>query len=254
MSFLSDQLLGFIRRHLSIQRRVKLGIALRHRRQAYQLLDGNGLEIGALHNPAAIPARCSITYADAITTQEASANFPELNANELVPVSIIVDLDKTGLTTVQDESFDFAILNHVIEHVANPIAVVSELFRVVRKGGLVVISAPDKYFTYDKPRSLTPFSHLRDEYVANVTAVGDDHYRELVLATLKPHLAKNETLVQEKMAEYRLRREHAHVWDSLSFRSFMLQALDFLDIQAELEWESFGAQNRLEYFSVWKKR
>ena len=62
---------------------------------------------------------------------------------------------------LSDNTFDFVILNHVIEHVANPINAIKEIFRVTR--GLVVISAPDKHFTFDKQRQLTPFDHLMTE-------------------------------------------------------------------------------------------
>jgi 2-polyprenyl-3-methyl-5-hydroxy-6-metoxy-1,4-benzoquinol methylase len=44
-----------------------------------------------------------------------------------------------------DEAFDVVIMNHVIEHVPDPVACLSELHRITRKGGHVVLETP----TYD---------------------------------------------------------------------------------------------------------
>jgi ubiquinone/menaquinone biosynthesis C-methylase UbiE len=71
-------------------------------------------------------------------------------------------------------------MNHVIEHVANPILVIAGLFRVVKKGAYVVISAPDKTCTFDRTRNLTTFDHLYDQYLNQVKLVADDHYHDFV--------------------------------------------------------------------------
>ena len=122
-----------LRKILSIRLRVKLGLALRHRAKGYAHLNGSGLEIGALHNPAQLKNSCTVEYADAINKSEAMHIFPEINPKDLVDVQYIIDLDKTGLMALKNMHYDFVIMNHVIEHVANPIDVLAELFRVVKK-------------------------------------------------------------------------------------------------------------------------
>ena len=253
MKFVFEKIKIRVRRYLSISRRVHLGLALRHRSKGYELLRGNGLEIGALHNPAKISKDCQVEYADAMSAAEASTLFPELNSKEFVPVSIIVDLDLAGLSNIKDESYDFVVLNHVFEHVANPIFTIKELFRVVRPGGHIVVSAPDKNFTYDKPRKLTSFEHLYAEFLAHTTQVSDDHYYDLALAALNVKELEDSELLFKKMAWYRLRREHAHVWDSQSFKEFMRACQTLLGFKAQIQFESVGKDNRLENFSVWQK-
>lgn len=226
---------------------------LRHRYRAYKLLDGHGLEIGALHQPAWVPGRCRVEYCDAISKAEAVKIFAEIPAEQIVNPGIISDLDKDGLSAVMDESYDFVIFNHVIEHVANPVRVVEELFRVVRPGGLVVLSAPDKNYTYDVERDLTPFAHLEDEYRAGVSEVSDEHYLDFIRGVHPEMLGENNENVAQAIAYARDRREHVHVWDSVSFKDFLKKSFALLAVESSCLYEVSGEKTRFEYFSVWRK-
>lgn len=229
--------------------------SISHRKEGYHFLKGHGLEIGALHQPAILPKYCTVKYCDVCTREEAIHHFPELNITDLVSVDFICDLDTQGLNPFSSAQFDFVIFNHVIEHVANPIKIVSELFRILKVQGHLIISAPDKDFTYDKNRALTPFQHLLGEYQASVTVVTDDHYLDFLRA-LHPHLFApgKEASIEKKLKRVRDRREHAHVWDSESFSAFMHRTLALLRIEATCVFVHLGQQNKFEYFSVWQKR
>ena len=222
-----------------------------HRYPGYRLLRGSGIEIGALHAPASLPKGCVVTYVDAITAGQAGALFPEIDANRLVPVDVVTDLDTQGLSGLETASFDFAIMNHVVEHVANPVAVVGELFRVVRVGGLVALSAPDMRFSFDRQRPLTSEGHLLAEYRDGVKAVTDEHYAEFVKA-ISPNVSPSE--LTRQMAIARERREHAHVWTSDTFAAFLYASLRELEINALKRYESGADRNQLEHFSVWEKQ
>lgn len=227
---------------------------LAHRQPGYDLLSGHGIEIGALHQPAAIPEHCHIEYCDAASREEAAALFPELDINSLVPVTYISDLDTQGLSIFEENRFDFVILNHVIEHVANPIKVVEELFRVTKPQGIVVLSAPDKEFCFDKKRALTPYEHVLEEYKNNVTEVTEEHYIDF-LKGVHPHVFNfSKEDLQNNIDMVRNRREHAHVWDSASFTEFMAKTFELLNIQADCRFLSLADQNQFEYFSVWEKQ
>lgn len=226
---------------------------LRHRYRGYKLLCGQGLEVGALHQPAWVPKSCRVEYCDAISKEEAEKIFAEIPAEQIVNPNILSDLDKDGLSVIKDESYDFVIFNHVIEHVANPVRVVEELFRVVRPGGIVILSAPDKHFTYDVKRDLTPFSHLKDEYYAGVSVVSDEHYLDFIRGVHPEKLGKNDENREQAIAYARDRREHVHVWESASFRDFLIESFELLSIDASCLYEVFGEKTRFEYFSVWRK-
>ncbi len=226
---------------------------LNHRKAGYNLLTGHGLEIGAFHQPATIPAHCTIEYCDAQSKEDAIKYFPELNINDLVDVNYICDLDKEGLSLFKAERFNFVILNHVIEHVANPIKVVEELFRVTKPGGQVIISAPDKKFTFDKKRALTSFAHLQEEYENKVTIVTDAHYIDFLQGVHPEILELAPENVQIHINSVKNRREHAHVWNSQRFSEFMLNTLELLQLKATCVFSTLGNDNKMEYFSVWKK-
>ena len=223
-----------------------------HRNIGYSLLSGHGIEIGALHNPANLPDCCRVSYCDAMSADDARRSFPELSALPLVNVTHIVDLDKQGLTGFDDTSQDFVILNHVIEHVANPIRVISDCFRVLKEGGKLVMSAPDMRFTFDRNRTLTTPEHLWDEFRQGITRVSDDHYVEFLQA-VHPEVVADPHVFAGALISVRDRREHAHVWNSDSFKALLDDVVNEFSIPTQLLLESTGDTNQCEYFSVWQK-
>lgn len=226
---------------------------LRHRKIGYQLLSGQGLEIGALHEKAVLPSKCSVEYCDAISKEQAMKLFPEIKHHQLVEVKYICNLDEEGLSVFNDTSYDFIILSHVIEHVANPINVVKELFRVVKPGGIVLIAAPDKTYTFDKKRGLTSFQHLLNEYKQGVKEVTDEHYIDFIKGVHPEMLQYDKEKFSNALKSVKSRREHAHVWTSDSFKEFLLSSFKELGISARLLMENKGSQNGLEYYSLWQK-
>lgn len=227
---------------------------LLHRDSGLALLHGHGLEIGAMHNPTVFPSDSTIDYFDVVTRQEAIALFPELpiEAFKIDPL-YVGDVDKGGLLVIRDGFYDFVILNHVVEHVANPIKLVSELFRIVHMSGLVVISCPDKDYTFDKKRLLTSFEHLLAEYRENVTDVTDDHYIDFLSGVHPEIMQLPPDQIAVHVGHVKSRREHAHVWDSASFNEFLLNSMAYLDVNAICLFKASGEVTRFEYFAVWKK-
>lgn len=243
-------------KHYFQQLRASLPAFLKFRQTGYQLLTGHGLEIGALMWPAQVPHRCLVDYCDAQSKSDSLKLFPEIEQLNLVEVDYICDLDQQWLSSFQAEQFDFVILNQVIEHLANPIQVITELFRVTKVGGQVVIAAPDKNFTFDKSRALTSFEHLRSEYENQVQEVTDDHYLDFLLH-VHPELelaTASSAEVEKHLHNVRTRREHVHVWDSQTFKAFLVKTLELLNIQADCIFEVTGEENQFESFSVWQKK
>ena len=224
-----------------------------HRTAGYAVLSGEGLEIGAFNEPAPLPNVERILYFDALDATTARKRFPEIDPARFVEVDVIGDLDQGDLAQFPRDSQDFVVCNHVIEHVANPALLVEDLFRIVRPGGHVVLTVPDKRYTFDHERPLTPLVHLWADYEAKVTMNDDPHYREFI-EHVTPHVLAESPENQARHVELcRERREHAHVWDSDHFRRFVDECLTRFSIAAAPAYESVGRDNRLEYFSVWRK-
>lgn len=230
------------------------GFHHRHRKNAYSRLSGRGLEIGALHFPASVPANCTVEYCDANSRKESEKIFPELDSTLLVEVDYIVNLDEDRLSAKVRPPYDFVIMNHVVEHVANPVSVIEGLFSIVKTGGLIVVAAPDKDFTFDKPRQLTTLDHLLDEYKNGVSSVDDEHYLDFI-RHVAPGIfnSGNKELLDSTLADVRDRREHAHVWNSATFIEFLEGSMDFLGLNGKFEYISDARTNHAECFVLLRK-
>jgi SAM-dependent methyltransferase len=71
-----------------------------------------------------------------------------------------------SLSGIADNSFDFAVTFQVIEHIKDDIAFVNEIYRVLKPGGMLLLSTPNR------PMSLTrnPW-HIREYTAAELSAV-----------------------------------------------------------------------------------
>jgi SAM-dependent methyltransferase len=61
--------------------------------------------------------------------------------------------------TFEDASFDGVVMRHSLEHVPDPLADLARVFRLLRKGGLVVISAPN-FDSWERRRFGPAWFHL----------------------------------------------------------------------------------------------
>jgi SAM-dependent methyltransferase len=226
---------------------------LEHRSAAFEVLSGRGLEIGALNEPCRLGPDCRVEYLDAVTEDEARALFPDLPPGGFVHVDHIGDLDRGGLGAFGDGSYDFVIMNHVAEHLANPLLAVREVFRVVRPGGVAVIAVPDMRFTFDASRGLTPWDHVWGDYARGVVENSDEHYLDFLRGAAPHVFGEAPENLAGHVARVRGRREHAHVWTSQSFRELLDRAFAAFGIEALPTYESTGDENRIEYFSMWSK-
>ena len=225
---------------------------MKHRESCYALLHGDGIEIGALHEPAPLPPACCVRYIDALTREEAIALFPEIDHARLVTPEVICNLDRDRLPST-DDSLDFVVLSHVIEHVANPVRVIGEVFRVLRPGGRALIAAPDKRYTFDRTREITPVAALLDDFRQKRTEVPDERYLDFLRGAGAHVFDEPPEHLPGHIARARSRREHCSVWDSAAFREFLAAALKATHTHATALREHLGDETQLEYCGVWEK-
>src|SRR5688500_12343742 len=74
-------------------------------------LEGQGIEVGALHLPLALPSKARAKYVDRLSVNDLRIHYPELKDLPLVNVDIIDDGEK--LLTIPNESQDFIVANHM---------------------------------------------------------------------------------------------------------------------------------------------
>jgi SAM-dependent methyltransferase len=224
-----------------------------HRLPGYELLGGRGIEIGALHEPAPLTSQCSVVYIDRISADTAREFFPELDPALIVSPDHVVDIDAEGLHAFPDGSLDFVVINHVIEHLANPVGAICEIFRTLRSGGRLAIGVPDKNYSFDRPREVTTFEHLLRDWQNGVTAACDEHYLDYLRAVQPSALSEDDAGIASHLWSIRRRREHVHVWTVAAFEDFLRRAFDLLGIDARQLFVSRPETNGAEYFGVWEK-
>jgi SAM-dependent methyltransferase len=140
---------------------------------------------------------------------------------------VLADLDVDRLAGLADSSQDFVIASHVLEHLANPLAMLVDIHRVLRSGGLLVLLIPDRHKTFDRDRVPTPLTHLIDEYRRDVREVDDAHIVDFLIvthATAGDDRAADQPtreFTAEEISFHRRRSVHAHVWDVDEFGEVM---------------------------------
>lgn len=138
---------------------------------AHRYLDGlKGLEIGAsAQNPFGLNT-LNIDYSDDYTTVYKQAELK--TTGTYAKVDIIASGD---LLPLENDSQDFIVNSHVIEHFYDPIKAIKEWLRVVKPGGYVFIIAPHKERTFDKDRPRTTLAELIDRHEFPNPPIPDHH-------------------------------------------------------------------------------
>lgn len=67
------------------------------------------------------------------------AKYDRLNIQQSKIINLVQDLTKTDL---QNESYDLIIIWHVLEHIANDHDAISEMYRILKKDGKLLVSVP----------------------------------------------------------------------------------------------------------------
>lgn len=192
-------------------------------RVAKQYLSQSGLEIGALHNPLLIDG-ITIKYVDRMSKKELGKFYNDIHTN-IVDVDIVDEGE--SLTKIEDNSQNFIICNHMLEHCVNPIGTIKNHLQKIKRDGILFYSVPDKRFTFDQDRPLTEFNHLMMDYEGEINNL--NHYKEWAVY----HMGLQGNDITTKSLEL-LKIEHNihfHVWDFFSFTDFLLQLKNIMGFE-----------------------
>ena len=132
---------------------------------AHYFCKGFGLEIGALCYPYLFNKDCNVKYADIFENSKLRNVLDDIPSEnlydkKLVELDYILKPPKFFLEDIEDNKFDFVYSSHVLEHTPNPIAAIIEQLRIVNKNGIVYAVLPNKRYTYDRLRKITPAKDL----------------------------------------------------------------------------------------------
>jgi SAM-dependent methyltransferase len=107
------------------------------------------LEVGAFDSPTFRgPKAPTVRYLDRFSRDDLAARYPR-HPNVAAAVSVdYVVTDKRFADSISDR-FDLVVANHVIEHVPDPITWLGQLAQITRPDGHLLLSIPDRRFTFD---------------------------------------------------------------------------------------------------------
>ena len=196
------------------------------RRLIATALIGEGIEIGALHFPLPVPEGTKVRYVDMSIKEENIKRYPHLDAAAIVETDYLCNGE--SLEVIEDESQDFVISNHMLEHCINPLGTLRNFLRVTRPGGLLFITLPDKRFTFDAKRPVTPFAHIEEDFKID-RKVEDLEVYEL--------WAKYVREGADPIALHRNQNNiHFHAWTQWEILEMFIEAGRRLGFPLEIEW------------------
>ena len=141
-------------------------IIFREHALAHFLLDGlNGLEIRpTAHNPFGLKTR----NVELMESRDFYASVQE-NVMGVTPPNVDIWASADSIP-ILDQSEDFILSSHVVEHLPNVIAAFVEWDRIVKSGGYVFMIVPLPWaLPADKGRELTSFEHFLGDYHQRLT-------------------------------------------------------------------------------------
>ena len=124
--------------------------------------------------------------------------------------------EATDLHGLANDSYDFLLSSHCLEHVANPLAALHEWRRVVRPGGHLVLLLPDPAHTFDHRRPVTTLAHLQADLARGTGEDDLTHFAEiLALHDLRrdPWAGSPEEFAARSRQNAENRCLHHHVFD-----------------------------------------
>jgi SAM-dependent methyltransferase len=216
---------------------------------AERYLFGVGLEIGALHQPLEVPDDVVVHYVDRQTVADLRHEFPELDDWDMVEADVIDDGEL--LSSVADGSQDFIIANHFLEHCEDPIGTIRNHLGKLRPGGVLFYAVPDKRYTFDFRRPVTPLDHVVVDHVSGPEGSRREHYDEWTrLVEIKPGEADEQALARARVLEAAAHSIHMHVWTQDEFLRLVLECRERFDESFEIE---AAARQFIEFTVVLRK-
>jgi predicted SAM-dependent methyltransferase len=203
---------------------------------AARFLHGDGIEIGALDYPLRVPRGARVRYVDYLDEAGLRRVHGEtLAAGRPLVAPDVVD-DGARLDSFADDSLDFVVANHMLEHIEDPIAALQSHLRVLKGGGVLYLTLPDARTSFDAPRERTTTEHLLRDHREGPLVSRRTHYEECA-RHIEGH---REATLTERVKEMESEdlHPHFHVWEPVTFAGF-LAALD-LPCSLELLQASVG--------------
>jgi SAM-dependent methyltransferase len=207
-------------------------------------LRGEGAEIGALHIPVKVSKGVQVRYIDEKSNDALRQEYPWTKDWSLVPLDIIDDGER--LKSLGNNSQDFIIANHLLEHMENPIEALRRYLEVIKSGGILYHAVPDKRFGFDSERPLTTIEHIIRDFQEGPAWSREDHFREFAKLVIEGkvfrppdrNLSQRPCVASDVEAEAKRLMQldysiHFHVWTHQTFLELLMKLRTLLPFSIE---------------------
>ena len=167
---------GVLSKEYAVARQTKLSHIYRLRRRTFEVLKG----IKTFH-PEKPGTILDIGTADGLMLRNLKDTFPKTTcvgieyARDLMACceskTIHLIQGNALVLPIKDDTFDVVVATAIIEHVSEPIQLIREAFRVLRKNGILIITSPHPFWE----GIATYIGHLKEE----------EHHELITLRKLK---------------------------------------------------------------------
>ena len=130
--------------------------------------------------------------------------------------------DASNLSQIRDETYDFVMSSHVIEHIANPIRALKEWRRTLKPCGMAIFVVPHRDYTFDHHRPLTKLQHMIEDFERSVGEDDQTHLQEtldLIDYSMIPY--DHDKLMALGRDVLNTRSLHHHTFNEDSFRNLL---------------------------------
>jgi SAM-dependent methyltransferase len=239
----------------------EIAVRATRRALAHVYIRGEGIEVGSGDRPVLLPEGVVCHYGDIRDPEALEKYFGEGTAAR-TPIPSFVDAQT--FAGVADNLLDFVISGHVTEHLPDALGAIRNAVRVLKPGGIFMLILPDKRFTFDHQRPLTPLSHLIADTKDGGRSTMLEAYREVGRYNHNWGGREPTPIELDEYAKGCLSTgadAHFHTWDADSFREMIdylvaqrvANLIEFISIMNEnIAILSKPSQFRL--FSRWLRR
>jgi SAM-dependent methyltransferase len=196
----------------------------------------------------------SVSYIDRYDRAGFIETFPECaSLADSFPSDILqADIARTDLTDLfGNESADFVILNHVLEHMVDPLRLLIQARSLLREGGLLYLAVPDKRFMFDRYRPRTRLDELIARHKARLVEPTDAMILDFIEQAEQPGQPLDLSLPadQARVKDHRRRSIHANVW----VVEDLLELFEYLSRERLAAWSlADGIVTPTEVILLWR--
>ncbi|WP_439664155.1 methyltransferase domain-containing protein [Lentzea sp. HUAS TT2] len=138
--------------------------------------------------------------------------------------------EATDLNMIADDTYEFVLSSHVVEHTANPIQAMTEWKRVLKEQGTLVLVAPHLEGTFDRNRPVTTLAHMIEDFENKTPETDTTHLAEILALhdmSRDPAAGSRADFEQRCADNLTFRGMHHHVFDT----ALLVELVDHMGLQ-----------------------